>query len=90
MFHPSQVEGKVARAGSSDVKLRGTIWLHGQEHEIVVQVHAELAADRWTGKASFEVPYIQWGIKDPSNWLLKVKPVANVELDMAGSANGPN
>jgi len=90
VFHPSQVEGKLARAGSSDVKLRGMIRLHGQEHEIVVQVHAVLAADRWTGKASFAVPYIQWGIKDPSNWLLKVRPVANVELDMAGSANGPN
>jgi hypothetical protein len=26
-----------------------------------------------------------WGIKDPSNFLLKVKPVVNVELEMSGS-----
>lgn len=89
VFRPSQVEGKVARSGASDVKLHGIILLHGQEHEIVVQVHAELAAGRWTGTAKFDVPYVQWGIKDPSNWLLRVKPVVNVEVEMAGSASSP-
>jgi polyisoprenoid-binding protein YceI len=87
VFHPTQVEGKVLRAGASDVQLHGVILLHGQEHEMVSAVHADLAADHWTGTAKFDVPYIQWGIKDPSNWLLKVKPVVHVEVDMAGSAS---
>jgi polyisoprenoid-binding protein YceI len=90
VFRPSQVEGKVARAGASDVRLHGVISLHGYEHEIVVPVHAELAADHWTGKAKFDVPYIEWGMKDPSNWLLKVKPVVNVEVELAGSAKSQN
>jgi polyisoprenoid-binding protein YceI len=86
IFRPAQIEGKVALTGSSDVKLRGVLLLHGGEHEIVADVHAEMTGDYWTGTAKFDVPYIQWGIKDPSNWLLKVKPVVNVELDMAGKA----
>jgi polyisoprenoid-binding protein YceI len=86
IFRPEQIEGKVARNGASDVKLRGVILLHGHEHEIVAVVHAELTGDRWKGTAKFDVPYIQWGIKDPSNWLLKVKPVVNVELEMVGTA----
>ena len=90
VFRPVQVDGKVARAGVSDVKLHGVIALHGQEHEIVVPVHAELLADHWTGSAAFGVPYIEWGMKDPSNWLLKVKPVVHVELQMAGSTRLPN
>jgi len=90
VFRPSQVEGKVARAGVSDVRLHGVISLHGYEHDIAVPVHAELAADHWTGKAKFDVPYIEWGMKDPSNWLLKVKPVVNVEVELAGSAKGQN
>lgn len=90
MFHPSQVEGRVARVGASEVKLHGVILLHGQEHEIVVPVHVELASDRWAGKTSFEVPYIQWGMKDASNWLLKVKPIVHVEMEMAGSVKSPN
>jgi polyisoprenoid-binding protein YceI len=87
VFRPTQVEGKVSRTGASDVQLHGVILLHGQEHEMVSAVHADLAADHWTGTGKFDVPYIQWGIKDPSNWLLKVKPVVHVEVEMAGSAN---
>ena len=90
IFRPSLVEGKVALTGASDVKLHGVISVHGSEHEIVVPVHAELAADHWTGKAMFDVPYIQWGMKDPSNWLLKVKPVVHVEVELAGSAKSQN
>ncbi|MGB2634922.1 MAG: YceI family protein [Candidatus Acidiferrum sp.] len=86
IFRPAQIEGKVALTGASDVKLRGVLLLHGGEHEIVADVHAEMSGDHWTGTAKFDVPYIQWGIKDPSNWLLKVKPVVSVELDMAGKA----
>lgn len=85
VFRPEQIEGKVTRTGNSDVKLHGVISLHGSDHEIVVPVHAELAAGHWKGTAKFDVPYVQWGVKDPSNWLLKVKPVVNVEVEMAGS-----
>jgi polyisoprenoid-binding protein YceI len=88
IFRPEQIEGTVARSGNSDVKLHGVILLHGQEHEVVAAVHAELAGDRWKGTAKFDVPYIEWGIKDPSNWMLKVKPVVHVELEMVGPIKG--
>ena len=78
------MEGKVSRPGSSDVKLKGILSIHGAEHEITAQVHAEFTADRWKGTSKFDVPYVQWGVKDPSNFLLKVKPVVNVELEMSG------
>jgi polyisoprenoid-binding protein YceI len=86
IFRPSQIEGKVSPSGNSDVKLHGVLVIHGGQHDIVAQVHAELLGDHWKGTASFDVPYIQWGIKDPSNWMLKVKPVVNINVDMAGSA----
>jgi polyisoprenoid-binding protein YceI len=89
IFHPRQIEGQVARNGASDVKIQGVITLHGTEHEVVALVNAELTGDHWTATAKFDVPYVQWGIKDASNWLLKVKPVVNIEIDMTGSiSNG--
>jgi len=85
VFRPTQVEGRISAAGSSDVELRGILLLHGSEHELRVPVHAELGSGKWQGKASFEVPYVKWGLKDPSNWLLKVKPAVQVDLELAGA-----
>ena len=84
IFRPTQVEGRVGPSGASDVKLSGVFSIHGSDHELTALVHAELNGDRWRGTCTFEVPYVNWGIKDPSNFLLKVKPVVNVELEMSG------
>lgn len=89
IFRPTQVEGKVAPSGVSDVKLNGVFSIHGADHEVVVQVHAELSGDHWKGTSRFEVPYVKWGIKDPSNFLLKVKPVVVVGLEMSGAVTSP-
>jgi len=84
-FRPTQVEGKLAASGNSDVQLHGVFLLHGSEHELTVPVHAEMASRKWQGTAKFQVPYIQWGLKDPSNWLLKVRPAVQVDLELAGT-----
>jgi polyisoprenoid-binding protein YceI len=88
IFRPTQVEGKVGRSGPSDVTLHGIFSIHGADHDLTALVHAELMGDRWKGTGKFEVPYVKWKIKDPSNFLLKVKSVVNVELEMSGS-EGP-
>ena len=84
-FRPSQIDGQVSLTAPSDFKLKGVITLHGTDHELVADVHSEFSGDHWKGTAKFEVPYTKWGIKDPSNFLLHVKPVVNVELELAGS-----
>jgi polyisoprenoid-binding protein YceI len=85
VFHPKHLDGKVNRFGPSDVRLTGTLSVHGSDHELTATVHAELTGDHWTGTGKFEVPYVNWGIKDPSNFMLKVKPVVNIELEMSGT-----
>lgn len=84
IFRPTKVEGKVGQAGASDVKLNGVFSIHGADHDLTALVHAELTGDRWTGTSKFEVPYVKWGIKNPSNFLFKVKPVVSVEMEMSG------
>lgn len=89
IFRPTQIEGRVAGSGASDVTLHGIFSIHGSEHELVAMVHVEMGADRWEGSCTFDVPYIAWGIKNPSNFLLKVKPIVNVEMETAGSIRAP-
>jgi polyisoprenoid-binding protein YceI len=90
IFRPAQVEGKVAAIGPSDVKVRGTLSVHGADHEITAIVHAELTAETWKGSGKFDVPYVQWGIKDPSNFLLKANKVVSLEIEMAGRIQSSN
>jgi polyisoprenoid-binding protein YceI len=89
IFRPTHIEGRISRSGISDIKLSGIFSIHGTDHELTSQVHAELIGDHWTSTSKFEVPYVQWGIKDPSNFLLKVKPVVHVELEMSGEVKSP-
>ncbi len=84
-FRPMLIDGQVSLTAPSDFKVKGIITLHGTDHELVADVHSEFAGDHWKGTAKFDVPYTKWSIKDPSNFLLKVKPVVNVELELAGT-----
>jgi polyisoprenoid-binding protein YceI len=90
VFRPQRVEGSLLRSGTSDVKLSGMFSIHGADHALTAEVHANLAGDHWTGTCKFQVPYISWGIKDPSNFLLKVKPVVDVELELSGAVKNAN
>jgi polyisoprenoid-binding protein YceI len=85
IFRPDHIVGKVPGSGSWTAGLHGVFLLHGAEHEFTVPVQGEFTGDHWKGTAKFSVPYIQWGLKNPSNFLLKVNPAVDVELDMSGA-----
>ena len=89
-FHPKQIEGHVSLAGASDFKVKGIITVHGSDHEIQVPVHSEFSGNQWKGTAKFEIPYTKWGIKDPSNFFLHVKPIVNIELELSGTQSPAN
>lgn len=88
VFRPDRADGTIAAQGNSSLKLHGIFSLHGTDHELSVPTQATLKDDQWKGTATFEVPYIEWGLKNPSNFLLKVKPVVEIQLDLAGSIRG--
>jgi polyisoprenoid-binding protein YceI len=85
VFRPDHLEGKVSPQGPSSVQLHGTFVIHGGEHELTVPVQAELNADHWKGTAKFSVPYVAWGLKNPSGFLLKVDRSVEIALEMSGS-----
>jgi polyisoprenoid-binding protein YceI len=85
IFRPDRVEGKVAPQGPFTVQVHGLFVLHGGEHELTVPVQAELSGDHWSGSAKFSVPFVDWGLKNPSNFLLKVNHAVEIELELKGS-----
>jgi polyisoprenoid-binding protein YceI len=85
LFTVDRVEGKVAPSGSSNVMLHGTMKLHGVDHEFGAPVQAEITGDHWKATAKFTIPFLKWGLKNPSTWLLKVKPDVDVDLTLTGT-----
>ena len=85
VFRPDHVDGAVPAQGKSSAKLHGVCVLHGSEHELTVPVQAELNAENWKGTATFTVPYNDWGLKNPGNFILKVDHSVEIEVDMAGA-----
>jgi polyisoprenoid-binding protein YceI len=83
-FVPDRVEGKVMSAGSSTVQVHGMFGIHGSEHEIVLPVQVELASDHWALKTHFAVPYVKWGMKDPSTFILRVEKIVEIDLNASG------
>jgi polyisoprenoid-binding protein YceI len=85
VFHVNQIEGLTAAPSSkAQIKLRGTFIIHGTQHEMVVPADVEFAGDHWNGSAKFVIPYIAWGLKNPSNFLLKASPTVDVDLELSG------
>ena len=82
-FVPDRVDGKVAPVGDSDVQLHGMFTIHGATHEVLMKVKSHIEQQKVTATITFTVPYVKWGMKDPSNFLLKVKDSVEIAIEAA-------
>lgn len=89
IFRPDHVEGKIALQGVFTVGVHGLFVLHGNEHELTVPVQAKFEGDHWTGSAKFNVPFIDWGLKNPGNFFLRVNHSVEIEVELKGSLQDP-
>jgi polyisoprenoid-binding protein YceI len=71
-FTPDRVDGKLAPQGQSQIDVHGTFKIHGADHELTLHFQAERVGDQYTASTHWIIPYVQWGMKDPSNFMLKV------------------
>jgi hypothetical protein len=72
VFTPDRVEGRLAMPGTSNLKLHGMFGIHGVDHEMTMDVQARVAHDRIIAEITFDVPYVAWGLKNPSTLILRV------------------
>lgn len=84
-FHPDHAERQLAVSGESTLQVHGMFAIHGAEHEITIPVEMSVQGDAWTAKASFTVPYVKWGMKNPSVLLLRVGSEVKVQFHAAGA-----
>lgn len=85
VLRPTEVVGAVDLAGTSTIELRGELEIHGGTHPVSLPAEVTVEGDRVVGTAGFTVPYVDWGMKNPSKFLLRVKKFVEVEIELAGT-----
>lgn len=81
IFHPEKVTGVVHAGQTQTVTVEGTFTIHGADHPLFLQVETSLNDGKLTAKTNFVVPYVAWGMKDPSTLMLRVGKDVQVSVD---------
>jgi len=84
-FQPLSYQGSIADSGDSTIQVAGVFTLHGTPHDITVPMQVHIDGTHLTAKGSFVVPYVKWGLKDPSIFILKVAKEVHIDLNLAGT-----
>ena len=84
-FRAERVEGEVAATGPSTVQLVGTLSIHGSEHPLTIDAEIVVDGERLDAVASFDVPYVDWGLRDPSVFILRVAKGVTVTVELSGT-----
>jgi polyisoprenoid-binding protein YceI len=89
VFTAQHVTGTIEATGTSQVQLAGTFQLNGRTHPMTlpITIERETNGDTHT-KATFAVPYVQWGLKNPSTLFLRVNDHVDMEIDAVGQFKG--
>jgi len=85
-FRPDRVEGKVASTGTSTVQVHGIFSIHGADHELTLPVRVQMFADHWIADTHFTLPYVKWGVKNPSTFLLRVSESVEIDVHATGAS----
>ena len=83
-FEPKSYAGAVAPSGDSTIQVTGIFTLLGTPHEITIPIFVHLEGKTATAKAHLVVPYIQWGLKDPSFLFWKADKDVAIDLVLTG------
>lgn len=84
-FQPQSYSGAIAPSGDSSIQVTGVFTLHGTPHDVTVPMQVHIDGQNLTAKGSFIVPYVKWGLKDPSVFILKVAKEVHIDLDLVGT-----
>jgi polyisoprenoid-binding protein YceI len=70
--------------GQFQATMQGVLTLHGGKHDVALTAQGQLVGDNLTATAHFSVPYVDWGLKDPSVLFLTVAKQVDIDIATTG------
>jgi polyisoprenoid-binding protein YceI len=84
IFVPDSVTGRIDLRDPFQVNVHGTIKMHGAEHPITITTQLDPKGNQLSSTSRFAIPYLEWGVKNPSTMLLRVGDKIFVEMHTEG------
>lgn len=85
VFRSETVRGTVPESGAGQVTLNGTLSFHGADHKLSLPAKVDVQDGRIKADTQFEIPYVEWGLHDPSLLVLRVAKVVTVKVRAEGT-----
>lgn len=76
-------------SASAEIELEGRLDMHGQERPLVIPARLAASDGRIAIEARFRVAYVDWGMQDPSTFVLRVDRFVDVTVRSEGRLGPP-
>jgi polyisoprenoid-binding protein YceI len=83
-FTPTRLIGNVSPQGESRVQVEGVIRLQDNDHPVTLPFQVQASGDELRATTQFVVPYVAWGLTNPSNIFLHVADKLELSLVATG------
>ncbi len=84
IFTPQHVKGTVANEGKSTIEVEGTLTMHGKSKPVTMPLEVQLQNGAGSADGSFSVKYQEWGMKNPSTFILRVNDTVHIHVHGVG------
>ena len=86
-FAPKTYTGTIAASGDSTVQVSGVFTLLDTPHDLTIPMQIHMDGSKVTAKTQFAIPYVQWGLKNPSFMIWKADNSVAIDLNLVGQVS---
>jgi polyisoprenoid-binding protein YceI len=83
-FRPTRLNLGADLKQNPTVQVSGILNIHGSDHEVTLAVPVQQRGDELTTTIRFVIPYTEWGLKNPSTFMLHIGNQAQMEITSSG------
>lgn len=88
VFVPQSFEGEYHESGPSTLRVHGTLQIHGESHPLTALAEVDVNGAQAAVEATFEIPFVEWGMHDPSILFMRVAKQVQITLSTRGTLDG--
>ncbi|HLG19146.1 MAG TPA: YceI family protein [Bdellovibrionota bacterium] len=81
VFVPERIDRPFSPPEKAEFNLQGTLSVHGGTHAVTLPVSVEFKDGKLHARTSFDIPYVEWGMKDPGVFILRVDKKVSVTVE---------